>query len=403
MAKPRTPTRPHDKRVALVVQGGGALGAYQAGVYEMLEEYGFAPDWVAGTSIGAFNAAIIVGNPPERRIPRLREFWNRLTHVDPPFVAALPTRLRQLYSVWSASLAFGLGRGAMYRPRMLDPLWSLASEHPSGTSFYDTSPMRKTLEELVDFDLLNESKIRLSVGAVKVSNGEPVYFDTTKQTIGPEHVMASGSLPPGFPAVEIDGESYWDGGLVSNTPLDVVLDDDPRVDTLCFMVDLWAPEGPDPGSVAEVLTRCKDLVYASRSERHIKAYRRTHNMRRAIREIFSRLPEDARNDPELRELADLGCRTTMNIVRLVYPGREWELTSKDVNFSESMIHERWKQGVFDARRALHHQGWLETAPRHDAVLVHELPRIRPDQQQQEPGEEDEPRAGEERRRVAGGQ
>ncbi len=262
--------------------------------------------------------------------------------------------------------------------------------------------MRKTLEELVDFDLLNESEIRLSVGAVKVSNGEAVYFDTTKQTIGPEHVMASGSLPPGFPAVEIDGESYWDGELVSNTPLDVVLDDDPRVDTLCFMVDLWAPEGPDPGSMAEVMTRCKDLIYASRSERHIKAYRRTHNMRRAIREIFSRLPEDARNDPELRELADLGCDTTMNIVRLVYPGREWELTSKDVNFSQSMIHERWSQGVFDAKRALHHQGWLQTAPRHEAVLVHELPRIRPDQQQEEPDEADEPDAREERRRAVGG-
>ena len=402
MAKAPTPTRPHDKRVALVVQGGGALGAYQAGAYEMLEDYGFAPDWVAGTSIGAFNAAIIVGNPPERRIPRLREFWNRLAHLDPPLVEAFPARLRQLYSLWSAGLAFGLGREAMYRPWMMDPLGSVGSEHPSDTSFYDTSPMRKTLEELVDFDLLNESGIRLSVGAAKVSNGEPVYFDTTKQTIGPEHVMASGSLPPGFPAMEIDGEAYWDGGLISNTPLNVVLDDEPRVDTLCFMVDLWAPEGPDPRSMAEVLTRCKDLIYASRSERHINDYRRTHNMRRAIRELFNRLPEDARNDPELREFADLGCHTTMNIVRLVYPGREWELTSKDVNFSGSMIRERWDQGVSDAKRALHHQGWLQTAPRHEAVRVHELPQSRPDQQREGLGEEDEPRVREEGLRAAGG-
>lgn len=402
MAEGQVPTRPKDKRIALVVQGGGALGAYQAGVYEVLEDFGFAPDWLAGTSIGAFNAAIIAGNRPGDRVERLRTFWNRLTHSDPPLIQNLPLRLRQAYSLWSAGLAFTVGRDAMFNPRYFNPLGSLSPGRPAYTSFYDTSPMRTTLEELVDFDLLNKADIRLSVGAVKVSTGEPVYFDTRNQRLGPEHVMASGSLPPGFPAVEIDGESYWDGGIFSNTPLNVVLDDDPRVDTLCFMVDLWAPEGPDPGSVAEVLTRYKDLMYASRSERHIEAYRRTHNMRRAIRELYRRLPASDRQDPELRELAELGCHTTMNIVRLVYPGREWELTSKDVNFSRATIQERWEQGRFDAERALRHQGWLRTAPRHEAVLVHELPRIRPGEEAPEASGERDEAQDRERPKAAGG-
>jgi NTE family protein len=245
---------------------------------------------------------------------------------------------------------------------------------PTGTaetaSFYDTGPLRETLERLIDFDLLNRGSPRLSVGAVNVLTGGLRYFDNRADRLGPEHLMASGALPPGFPAVRIEGELYWDGGIYSNTPFEVVLDHVPRVDTLCFMVSLFNPAGAEPRSVAEVETRHKDILYGTRVQQHVDAYRRIHNLRRALRSLYALLPEEVVHNPEIRELADLGCHTTMHIVELIYPTRDWELTFKDTDFSKTTVEERWHLGYRDASRLLERCPWDDPVSPHAGVIVH---------------------------------
>ncbi|MGQ0656785.1 MAG: patatin-like phospholipase family protein [Chromatiales bacterium] len=364
-------------RIALVLQGGGALGAYQAGVYEALEEHGFAPDWVVGTSIGAINGAIIAGNAPNARLARLRDYWRTVSRADFLPVSYLSDRLRKIYSFWSAMQTMMAGWPGFFEPRLIDPIAEACSRlPPDAASFYDTSELRATLERLVDFQLIRQSPVRLTVGAVHVTSGELAEFDNASQIIGPEHIMASGALPPGFPAVRIDGELYWDGGVYSNTPLDVVLDDDARVDTLCFMVDLWNPRGREPCSISEVLTRSKDILYASRSRSHVESYCDVHNLRRAFQVAYKKLPLALKNDPEVsaleHRLRDLDHPNTTHVVRLVYPAREWELDSKDFNFSWTAIEERWEQGYRDAARALKLSAWLKPTPRHTRVVLHEL-------------------------------
>lgn len=266
---------PSQSRIALVLQGGGALGAYQAGIFQALDENRFAPDWVVGTSIGALNAAIIAGNEPHMRLLRLRDFWDRVAHRDSIDMSKVPDSVRKLNTWLAAADVTMRGVPGFFSPRILSPFMAGLPVAPDAASFYDTSPLAETLRELVNFDYLNtKDGMRMTVNAVQVTTGDLVSFDNSKQTLGPRHIMASGALPPGFPAIRIDGELYWDGGLFSNTPMETVLEDEPRRNTLCFMVDLWSPDGDEPGTFEEVQTRQKDVMFASRSKRHIDQYQR---------------------------------------------------------------------------------------------------------------------------------
>lgn len=352
--------------VALLLQGGGALGAYQAGVYQAMAETGLCPDWVAGISIGAINSAIIAGNHPDRRVEKLREFWEGVTahpvmgwglgQYVSPFVRG--DRMRQLYNQAAAGFALAAGSPGFFTPRLPPPFFQ-----PDGTveatSYYDTSELKSTLERLVDFDRLGE-EVRLSVGAVNVRMGNFVYFDSAEQKIRPEHVMASGALPPGFPAVEIEGEFYWDGGLVSNTPLQwVVQQADKRMDTLAFQVDLWSARGEFPRNLAEVSTRQKEIQYSSRTRAMTDLFKKQQRIRNALANLLDKVP-DGLNDGEdgdlLRRIAD---RKVYSIVHLIYRASSYEGQSKDYEFSRLAMEEHWRAGYNDTVRTLRHQEIFE--------------------------------------------
>lgn len=373
MERKKSPKKPTQKRITFLLQGGGALGAYQAGVYQALAEYDYAPGWIAGTSIGAINGGIIAGNTAQDRLARLEEFWRTVCERDFWKAALISDAARSVHSFWSAVTTLLAGRPNFFAPRLFNPLASFPVGSADTSSYYDTSPLRNMLERLIDFDRINDRTIRLSLGAVNVKTGTLHYFDSEKERICPEHIMASGALPPGFPAVRVGGELYWDGGIYSNTPLDVLLDDMPRVDNLCFMVALFNPVGAEPRSIPEVETRQKDILYGTRAKEHIQAYSKTHNLRRAVRALHERLPEDLRNDPELRSFLEQGCHTTMHIVELICPARNWELAFKDIDFSWEAIEDRWERGYRDAARMLELCPWEDPVPPHTGVVVHHLP------------------------------
>ncbi|WP_050464147.1 patatin-like phospholipase family protein [Herbaspirillum autotrophicum] len=365
-------------RVALVLQGGGALGAYQAGVYQALHEHGMTPDWVVGTSIGAINAAIIAGNPREVRIERLREFWDSVSHADLLDMQQVPDSTRQLATWLTTMDTFARGVPGFFSPRPFNPFAMGLPVPPEEASFYNTEELRTTLNKYVDFDFLNsKAGIRLTVSAVKVTCGTLTKFDTALQPLNADHVMASGALPPGFAPVRVDGDLYWDGGLYSNTPLEAVLNDEPRQDTLCMMVDLWHADGPEPTTLEAVQTRQKDVTFASRSQRHIDSYLKQHQLRRIAREFYERLPAAQRTAADRKLLADLGAEATMHIVRLPYAGRDWNMASKDVNFSRGSIGWRWEQGYQDALRGIEVSKGCPFQTTDAGVVVHELPAMVP--------------------------
>ncbi len=374
MSKPIKQLNPAGLRIVLVLQGGGALGAYQAGVYHALHEHQLVPDWIVGTSIGAINAAILAGNPREQRLVRLKQFWQRVAHDDPVNMAYLPDQQRRS-NVWLQTFDTLIrGVPGFFKPRWFSTFAAGIPVAPEQASFYDTAELSDTLGELVDFDYLNApGGMRLTVNALKVRCGTLARFDNSEQALTADHIRASGALPPGFPPVRIDGELYWDGGLYSNTPLETVLDDASRADTLCFMVDLWSADGPEPTTLDEVQTRQKDVMFASRSKRQIDDYMATHQLQRKLRQLYAALPEQARTADDARELAELGCATTMHIVRLPYAGRDWHMASKDINFSRGSIEWRWDQGYQDALRALQAAGWLASLREDTPLVVHELP------------------------------
>jgi NTE family protein len=364
--------------VALVLQGGGALGAYQAGVYEALSETGIHPNWIAGMSIGAINAAIIAGNSPNARVDRLREFWTQVTG-DGPWPGASNTGVdlargdafRQLLNQMSAGFAMASGAKGFFSLRPIPP-WLQPAGTIEATSFYDTSELKRTLERLVDFDRLNGGAVRFSVGAVNVRTGNFVYFDTTTHTIRPEHIMASGALPPGFPAIEIEGERYWDGGVVSNTPLQWVVDTMPRRDTLAFQVDLWSARGEFPRDILEVLTREKEIRYSSRTRAGTDQFKNAQRLRHALASLLERLPEHLKNTPEARLLGSVAEHKVYNIVHLIYRAKNYEGHSKDFDFSGFSMEEHWRAGYHDARRTLRHPEVLERPKDRDGVLIFDL-------------------------------
>lgn len=427
--------RPPFECIALLLQGGGALGAYQAGVYEALAEAALHPNWVAGISIGGINSALIAGNPPEARVAKLRQFWQSvttaplwdgaevlalgtaepvqeflerasaalaplgLTGLMPVSAKPLPaqrstgnelpdkTWLGELWEKLAASpftfqapdlaafalrgdiargvanwisayLALVRGAPEFFIPRIPSP-WLQPAGTIEATSYYDTSPLRTTLEQLVDFDRINAGEIRFAVGTVNVRTGNFVYFDNSTHKIGPEHVMASGALPPGFPPVEIEGEFYWDGGLVSNTPLQWVLEGEPRQDTLAFQVDLWSARGNLPRNVAEVTTRQKEIQYSSRTRANSDRFKHMQQIRCALANLLPKLPEELRHGPEFAMLDGLADHKVYNLVQLIYRSKEYEGDSKDYEFSRLSMEDHWRAGYNDTVRTLRHPEVIE--------------------------------------------
>jgi NTE family protein len=353
---------------ALVLQGGGALGAYQGGVYQALHEAGVEPDWIIGTSIGAINASIITGNRREDRLDRLQEFWRRVQR--PNFWGLFPawTGVADALSSWR-TLAAGIPGFFEVNPQaFLGAHVPLGADH---AGYYSTEPLRKTLEELVDFSLINQKQPRLTVGAAHVRTSMMHYFDTRDMELTPSHIMASGALPPAFPAVRIDGELYWDGGILSNTPTERIFEDHPRRNALIFAVHLWHPTGEEPETIWQVLHRHKDIQYSSRIANYIVRQRETHKLRHVVSELLKFVPEEARADPLVKELAGYSCRTRMHVVRLLAPRLTNETHIKDIDFSPAGICARWEAGYADTHRALETQAWLEECDPLEGVILHE--------------------------------
>lgn len=366
--------------VALVLQGGGALGAYQAGVYEGLHEAGIRPNWLAGISIGALNAAIIAGSPVDERVARLREFWETIcaTPVEWPagegLANALPFAfdLNPVHNAMAAMRALIQGQPGFFKPRFPPPLFSPFSGD-AATSFYDTAPLHKTLERLVDFDRLNAGDLRVSVGAVNVRTGNLTYFDTAERRLGPKHFMASGALPPGFPAVEIEGEHYWDGGIVSNTPLSRVMSGDAR-DTLTFQIDLWSARGRVPYDMMEVSSRQKDIQYSSRTRAVTDQALRMQKMRQALQRTLDELSEGAKHDPEIRAIADMARHRSHNIIHMIYQSKLYEGHSKDYEFGPGAMRIHWQSGLEDIRRTLTDGRRLDPPPPELGIVTHDVHR-----------------------------
>jgi NTE family protein len=356
-------------QVVLVLQGGGALGAYQGGVYEGLHEAGLEPEWVIGTSIGAINGALIAANRPEARLARLREFWRRVEQDAPPGGQAFWPGFDHAFANLST-----LARGVpgFFLPRQ--PAWGGVGAQVGVdlASYYSTAPLRATLSELLDLEILRQKKPRLTIGAVSVRKGEMRYFDSRHMALTVDHVMASGALPPAFPAVRIDGEAYWDGGVYSNTPMEVVFEEDPRRDSLIFAVNLWQPSGPEPESIWQVMGRQKDIQYASRADSHIERQRQIHHMRRVIRELEKHVSPDQKVTEEHRRLASSGCHTTMHLVRLLAPALAGEDYWKDIDFSAAGISARWQAGLADAQRMIQRAPWQAPVDPMEGVVMHEL-------------------------------
>lgn len=355
-------------QVVLVLQGGGALGAYQAGVYEALHERGLEPDWVIGTSIGAINAALIAGNAPEDRLARLRAFWASVTHGP---LARWADAMPWVGSTAARALTVAGGVPGFFAPNPLAWLGPFAPVGPEGAAYYTTDALRATLTGLVDTDRLGRDGPRLTVGAARVATGEMRYFDSRDEPVGLDHVLASGALPPAFPAVRVDGELYWDGGILSNTPVEAVFDDRRRRDGLVFAVHIWNPEGVEPDTLWKVMSRQKDVQYASRAANHIARQRQLHRLRHVVADLAALLPAEVRARPEVEALEAYGCRTRMHVVRLLAPPLAGEDHSKDIDFSAASVESRWRSGREDTLRVLRERPWMRPHDPEEGLILHE--------------------------------
>lgn len=337
--------------MVLVLQGGGALGAYQAGAYEGLAEAGIVPDWVTGVSIGAINAALIAGNPPERRVERLRAFWDRVSAAAPVILPPALDPLRLAFNRVSALGAVAFGINGFFTPRVPPPFFA-ADGTPGALSFYDTGPLERTLDELVDFHLINGHSTRLSVGATNVRTGDSIYFDSRHRCITPDHVRASGALPPGFPPITIEGDEYWDGGIVSNSPLWYVLDNSPRLNALIVQVDLFSAKGELPTNLNEVLERAKDIQYSSKTRFNTKRVKELNELHQVLGRMLARMPAKVRDSADGRELARLCMQGDITIAHLINRRLQYSAQSKDYEFSRTTVNELWDAGLEDVRQAV---------------------------------------------------
>lgn len=365
-----------DELDVLVLQGGGALGAYQAGVFEALFASGRRTDWVAGVSIGAINAALIAGNPPEQRTARLHAFWDRVSSAGAAFAQPLNLLPRGVSNELSASMVMARGVPGFFAPRF-PPAALMPRGSTGATSFYDTAPLRDTLLELVDFDYLNTGPVRFSTGAVNVATGNMTWFDSTHDRIGPEHVMASGALPPGFPAVEIDGQFYWDGGLVSNTPLQYVYDERGPEALCIFQVDLFNARGAVPASIWDIEGRAQDIRFSSRTRFNTDMLCDRHSLCMSGQRLYDKLPAELRDDADARALLSNSHSSKITIAHMIYRQTRHETHSKDYEFSRASMLDHWAAGAEDAATTLTHPEW---AARHDDpahVRVFDLTKERP--------------------------
>ncbi|CAB3796127.1 hypothetical protein LMG28614_04300 [Paraburkholderia ultramafica] len=358
-------------QIVLVFQGGGALGAYQAGVYQALHDGKVEPHWVIGTSIGAVNGAIIAGNLPENRIARLTQFWDGVARHGVEAASWLP-----ILGNWLRDLAtVTQGVPSFFTPQLGSWAGIQAHVRPDRAAFYSTGPLRATLSSLVDFDYLNQKAMRLTVGTVNVQSGRMRYFTNRDAPMDVEHVMASAAFPPGFPSVQLEGESYWDGGIYSNTPLEAVLDDRPRRDSVIFSVQLWPSNGPQPESILQVMSRQRDIQYSSRNESHLARQKQIHCLRHVIRELGKYVPEEKRDAPEVQELLAWGCGTTMQVLELDAPAFDNDDLNRDIDFSSSGIERRWLAGYEDTARLLKLAPWRDRLDPMEGISVFRMASV----------------------------
>ena len=361
----------HGETCVLVLQGGGALGAYQGGVFEALAAADFCPDWVAGISIGAINAALIAGNPPEHRVEAVRAFWQR-TSARVPFPSPFENGMgRKLFNEAAAATVAMAGVPGFFTPRWQMPGMALPGS-PESISLYDTTPLRDTLLELVDFDLLNDGPMRFSVGAVNVLTGNFTYFDNRDRRIGPEHVMASGALPPGFPPVVIDGEPYWDGGIVSNTPLQYVLDEREPEPLLVFQVDLFSARGMMPRTLAEAMQREKDIRYSSRTRLNTDVHTQIAELAAAVARLAAKMPDSMKDDPDYRMLVERSSAGPVTIMHLINRPEDYESQGKDYEFSLGTLKGHWQAGKDDVTRSLASPRWRKRVPPVRGIVTFDL-------------------------------
>ena len=360
-------------RVALVLQGGGALGAYQAGVYQALHEANIEPDWVCGVSIGAINSAIIAGNPPGRRLERLHTFWDRITSRKIWHYTPDGDIFRKARNLASSFMTTTLGQPGFFVPHQTNPWLSLTGAR-TATSYYDTQPLRETLLELVDFELINAKKIRFAVGAVNVLSGNFIYFDNARDEIAPEHVMASGALPPALPMVKIGTDHFWDGGIVSNTPLQHLLDQEDNLNSLVFQVDLFSARGVLPRDIQDVMARHKDIMYSSRTRHNTDVYRKTHNLKVSLHKSLSKIPEEHLSDEDRQLKASISHLPEIAILQLIYQQKAYEGDSKDHEFSGTSMREHWMSGHEDTKRTLTRRDWIKMPEKGMGIVIHDVHR-----------------------------
>ncbi len=373
MVKAMRNTADSSEKIILVLQGGGALGAYQAGAYEALSQAGQEPEWLAGISIGSVNGALIAGNPPEKRLSALRQFWESVTGA--PWLtgnwleaAPLPDHIRAFCNESRAAMSTMFGAQGFFRPRLPD-MFSFLPGLMRQTSWYDTSPLRETLDRLVDWDYLNTRGPRLTVGAVDVQSGNFTCFDNRETRLSADHIMASGALPPGFPAVEIEGRHYWDGGLVSNSPLQVVLAT-PNQRPLCiYQIDLYQARDGLPHNMSEVDQREREIRFSSRTRLNTDEFRTRHALSQAARRLRQRLPDDLRDDPDLTRLIEAGPAFPVSLMHVIYRHADHESGSKDYEFSRLSMLDHWRDGQQDTARSLHDRRWTGREVPEDGLMI----------------------------------
>ena len=361
-----------DTHHVLVLQGGGALGAYQAGAYEALAEKGYMPDWVAGISIGAVNGAIIAGNAAENRVKRLRQFWDRVTGGPQNLPLSSHFQLRNVVNETSALMALVSGAPGFFTPRPMPPVFVPAA-NPAELGYYSTAPLRETLNEFVDFALLNHGPVRLSIGAVNVQSGNFAYFDSKKQELAPAHIMASGALPPGLPPIAIDGQYYWDGGVVSNAPLQYVLDQPPGTAAMCiFQVDLFSAVGTLPATLLDAVAREKEIRYSSRTRLNTDMMRDKVKVRRALKRLLRKLPDDMRDDPDVKLLSAEPDHPDISVMHLIYRARAYEGHGRDYEFSRVSMEEHWQRGRADVLASLSKDAWTKRSRKPNGMRTYDL-------------------------------
>jgi NTE family protein len=357
-----------------VLQGGGALGAYQAGVYQALHEAGLEPDWVAGVSIGGINSAIIAGNPPERRLERLRAFWDLITARHISLYTPDGDAARKASNSWSSMLTMLQGVPGFFTVNTPGP-WLSPRGGRHATAFYDNAPLRETLLRLVDFDRINSGQMRFAVGAVNVASGNFNYFDNANHVIVPEHVMASGALPPALPMMQIGTDFYWDGGLVSNTPLQHLLDSIAGNNVLVFQVDLFSARGAVPRDMYDVMARQKDIQYSSRTRLTTDYYTKIHKLKLQMRQALAKIPEHDLSEEERTLKADLARLPEIAVMQLIYQQAAYEGQAKDYEFSGASMREHWDSGYRDTQRTLRHKDWLTMPTSDEGIQMHDIHRV----------------------------